>query len=140
LKYLLDTCVLSELPKKKPNKGVLDWISSQSNFDLAVSVLTLGELVKGTHYLPDSPKRTTLQIWIIEQIAESFEGRVLPVSDEIAARWGSIAGQAEKKGKPLPVIDSLLLATASIHELAIVTRNVADFRHFDVEVINPWTL
>jgi predicted nucleic acid-binding protein len=140
VKYLLDTCVFSEFVKPRPNSNLVQWMSEQNDFDLAVSALTMGELRLGMAILPEGKRRTILELWLLEELADKYGDRVLPVTGVIGMRWGALSAERRKKGRPLPPIDGLILATASIHELAIVTRNVADFRHFDVEVINPWTL
>jgi toxin FitB len=138
MKYLLDTCVLSEFVKPKPNSGLLKWMSEQSDFDFAISPLTLGELRMGMALLPEGKKRTSLELWLLESLQENYGERILSISDEIGLRWGYLNAQAKQKGKSLPAVDSLLLATADIHQLAIVTRNTADFEGFNVKVVNPW--
>src|SRR5262245_9460387 len=137
--YLIDTCVLSEPRKRRPEKKVLDWIESVEETFLHLSVLTLGELQKGIAKLGDRRKREQLQDWVELELAGRFEGRVLPIDERIANLWGRICGEAEKRGERLPVIDSLLGATALVHGLTVASRNAADISRTGAQVFNPWS-
>jgi predicted nucleic acid-binding protein len=136
--YLLDTSVLSELVKKNPHRQVVNWVDEQEESTLFLSVLTVGELEKGIAKLPASARRTNLISWVRRELAGRFGGRLLPIDVRVAERWGAMAGESEKRGKPLPVVDSLLAATALVHDLQIVTRNVADFEPCGVVCVNLW--
>lgn len=138
MNHLLDTCVLSELVKGAPNEGVLDWIAKQDEDALFLSVLTLGELEKGIEKLTGSRRKTALFNWLHEDLPLRFEGRILSIDLAITQRWGLIVGASERKGRPLPVIDSLIAATASVHNLSVVSRNVSDFEKCGVACMNPW--
>lgn len=140
MNYLLDTCVLSELVRPQPDAGVVDWVELQDEESLCISVLTLGELHKGVAKLPDSRKRRRLARWLETDLRKRFEGRILPVGEEVAAIWGGIQGRAEARGETLPVVDSLLAATALTHDLSIVTRNTSDIERSGAQVLNPWRL
>lgn len=135
MSYLLDTNVLSELAKPKPNKKVVDWIRMIANHKLHISVLTLGEIRKGAEYVGDHRKKEKLRLWLEHELIPWFAGRILPIEEHVADRWGRLLA-SEKR--PLPAIDSLLAATALHHDLALVTRNKADFQFSALEVINPW--
>jgi hypothetical protein len=137
--YLLDTAVVSELVRKSPSGAVLKWIDGQDEASLYLSVLTIGELEKGVAGLPASVRRSRLQSWVRRDLAERFGGRLLPIDTRTAARWGAIAGESERRGRPLPVIDCLIAATALVHGLAVATRNVGDFERCGVTCVNPWT-
>jgi len=139
LKYLLDTCLISELIKKTPEPSILSWISSMEEHHLYISVLTLGEIQKGISRLVSSKRKHSLQSWLNEDLRNRFENRVLEITPEIALVWGEIQGKAENEGAPLPVIDALLAATALIHEMTIVTRNQKDMRRSGVKILNPWS-
>lgn len=139
MKYLLDTCLISELVKDKPDLGVLEWIEQQDEQALFLSVLTLGELQKGVSKLPDGRKKTQLLHWLDDDLQTRFTGRMLDVDASVATLWGKMQGEAEQRGRRMPVIDSLLAATAQANKLAVVTRNGADMAESGVEVINPWT-
>ncbi|OGA45642.1 MAG: recombinase [Betaproteobacteria bacterium RIFCSPLOWO2_12_FULL_62_58] len=138
MSLLLDTSVISELVRKSPHGPVLDWIDKQNEASLHLSVITIGEIEKGIARLPASARRSKLQSWVRVDLITRFGRRLLPIDIQTATRWGTLVGESEKRGKPLPVIDSLIAATALVHGLAVVTRNVGDFERCGVACINPW--
>jgi toxin FitB len=135
---LLDTSVISELTKKVPYEPAVAWLARQEEESLYLSVLTLGELEKGIAKLPRSARRDRLQAWVKRDLRARFADRLLPIDASVAARWGVLTGEAEKRGMPLPVIDSLIAATALERGLSVVTRNVADFERCGVVCVDPW--
>jgi len=137
MKHLLDTCVFSEYQNKKPNPAVLDWIDAQIEESLYISVLTVGEIQKGIAKLPKSKKQERLAAWLETSIYR-FDKRILPVDLKILRRWGELTGTLEKKGRVLPIIDSLIAATALAHNLIVVTRNEEDFAGAGVTLLNVW--
>ena len=136
--YLLDTCYLSEFAKSAPNSRVVDWGKQVPLSQLCLSSLTIGELDKGIHGLPPTQRRRYLAKWLQDELLCRFAGRILPVDEAVARRWGQLQAIARSKGAPLPVIDSLIAATALVHGLQVVTRNVADLERCGVDVVNPW--
>jgi len=136
LSYLLDTNVLSELRRKTPDAGAVEWFSGRPASTLYLSVLTLGELRKGIEGVLDAKRRMALTDWLETDLPSFFAGRILPVDAPVADRWGRLVAAA---GRPLPAIDSLLGATAAQHGLSMVTRNERDFVGLGLDVINPWT-
>jgi toxin FitB len=138
LKFLLDTLVISETLRPRPEKKVLAWLDSTEDDLLALSVLTIGELEKGVAKLYVGPRRTKLVRWIEDDLRSMFEGRILPVTHEVASVWGQLSGQAEAEGMKIPVIDALLGATALVHGLTVVTRNTSDIARTGAAVFNPW--
>ena len=138
MSFLLDTVVVSELVRKSPSTAVLKWIDGQDEASLYLSVLTIGELEKGVARLPASVRRNRLLSWVRRDLVERFGGRLLPIDTRTAARWGSVAGESEKRGRPLPVIDCLIAATALVHGLTVVTRNIGDFERCGATCVNPW--
>jgi predicted nucleic acid-binding protein len=138
VKYLLDTCLISELVKKEPNLAVVDWLDGQDEQKLFLSVLNLGELQKGISKLPDGAKKDELQAWVALDLVERFTGRILEIDLETALSWGRLQGEAEQAGEKLPVMDSLIAATAAAHGLVVVTRNVKDMERCGAKVCNPW--
>jgi len=138
MSFLLDTCVVSELVRRHPNTRVLEWLEDQRETDLFLSVLTFGELQKGIARLPESSKRARLQAWTDQDLYDRFAVRVLDVNYEVASLAGKTQGAAESEGKKLPVIDSLIAATAIHHQIVVVTRNVSDLTRCGAEVFNPW--
>ena len=138
MRYLLDTCVVSELVKPRPEPKVVRWIDAIEEGKLFLSVLTLGELEKGIAKLPDSPRRNLAREWLEQDLNERFARRILSVDGAVAVVWGRMQGEAESVGTKLPVIDSLLAATAQVHHLTLASRNVADFERCGAAVFNPW--
>jgi predicted nucleic acid-binding protein len=138
MNYLFDTCVPSELLKRKPQQTVIDWIAQCHESSIFLSVLTLGELQKGIAKLIDSDRRKKLQNWLDEDLSQRFAGRILDITPEIARAWGILQGQLERQGQKMPVIDGLIATIAIVHNLVLVTRNVADVQRSGVQIINPW--
>lgn len=135
MSYLLDTKVVSELVRPKPDPDVLAWFDRTPDNVLHLSVLSLGEIRKGVENLDVSPRREKLRVWLEQELTDWFGDRLLPVDRGVADRWGIMLSLA---GRPAPTIDSLLAATALHHNLRMVTRNVDDFRFAGLEVVNPW--
>jgi toxin FitB len=138
MRYLLDTSLISELVKSKPQRSVLDWVEACDEHSLFLSVLTLGELQKGVTKLAQSKRKEFLQSWISNDLIQRFRGRILSVDEEVAVVWGRIQGEAERRGRPMPAVDSLIAATAFAHQLTVVTRNSSDIEKSGVSVFNPW--
>jgi predicted nucleic acid-binding protein len=136
LSYLIDTNVLSELRRREPDARVLQWFAERPASTLYLSVLTLGELRKGIDALPQTPRKLALLDWLEAELPVFFAGRILAVDARVADRWGRLLAQA---GRPLPAIDSLLAATALTHGLTLITRNLKDFQHQDLSVLDPWS-
>ncbi len=134
MNYLLDTNVLSEPAKPSPNIKLIRWLSDHDAHVL-VSVLTLGEIVKGIELLPAGKRRVKLEGWF-EEIEEWASGRLIHVDAEVMRTWGKYYARHLKRGLALDVMDSLLSATALAHGLTIASRNENDFP--DVPVMNPW--
>ncbi|MGA2609076.1 MAG: type II toxin-antitoxin system VapC family toxin [Terriglobia bacterium] len=136
---MLDTNVLSEFNRRgEPNRLVKQWLEAADTDSLYASVLTFGEIRLGVELLPPGKRRTQLEQWLDRDLPEWFEGRILPVDQSIADRWGLLRAQAQMKGRALSVIDALLAATALQHNLTIVSRNVSDFSIVGLAVVNPW--
>ncbi len=138
MNYLLDTCVVSEVVKKKPDSTVIQWLKAQNEECCFLSVLTLGELQKGISRLPDGQKKRTLQTWVDTDLRQRFSDRILSVDTDVAEHWGELSAQAEKVGRVVPAIDGLIAATAVAHGLTVVTRNTKDIEPIAVSLLNPW--
>ena len=138
MNWLLDTCVLAEYVKKAPSRQVIDWLDKQDETSLYLSVISLGEIEKGILKLQASNAKrgAKLTAWF-GQVERRFSGRILPLDAPALHIWAQLAAQAELSGRPLPVMDSLIMATAQCHGLSVVTRNVQDFRPYP-RVFNPW--
>lgn len=138
MSWLLDTCVLSELVKQAPAPSVVAWVDGCPEESLYLSVLTLGEIEKGVARLPHSTMRTRLAAWLRQDLPDRFAGRILPIDERVAAVWGRLSGESERAGSPLPVIDSLIAATALQHGLTVATRNTRDIERCGASCVNPW--
>jgi predicted nucleic acid-binding protein len=136
--FLLDTNVISELVKAKPEPKVTNWIDSVDENLLYLSVLTLGEIRKGIASLRDVPRRVALEAWLNSDLALRFAERILSIDRAVADRWGQLAADAAEARTPLPVIDGLLAATALHQNMTLVTRNTKDIVVTGVPVFNPW--
>ena len=136
--FLLDTNIVSELVKPKPEPKVTKWIETTDEALLFLSVLTIGEIRKGIASHPDPRRRAKLEAWLVSDLEVRFAGRVLVIDTGIAERWGRLTAQGEHAGSPLAVIDGLLAATAQHHDLTFVTRNTGDLLGTGVSLFNPW--
>lgn len=137
--FLLDTNVLSELIRPRPEPKVAAWMEATEESLFRLSVLTLGEIRKGINSLPGSSRRTALESWLNHDLLIRFADRILDVDQAVADRWGRLAAAAVATKQLLPVIDGLLAATAIHHNLTLVTCNAKDVALTGVPVINPWT-
>jgi toxin FitB len=138
LSFLLDTCVISDAAKNA-DPGLEQWLRAQSPLDLHLSVLSLGEIRKGVELLPTGKKREKLRVWLDHDLPSQFAGRLLQITPEVALEWGRLTAVAQQSGRQLPVIDGLLLATAQVHGLVFVTRNINDIQGRGVPHLNPYS-
>ena len=136
--FLLDTNIISELLKPNPERSVVTWIEDTDESLLYLSVLTLGKIRRGIATLPQSRRRATLEAWLDKDLYARFEGRILPIDQDVADRWGLLTATARNTGRVLPVIDGLLAATALGHNLTLVTRDIGQIPSLGVAVFNPW--
>ena len=132
--YLIDTNVISELRRREPEPRVVAWFEHRPAAKLYLSVLTLGEIRRGVE-LAAGERQEALRSWLEAELPAFFSGRLLPVDGAVAHRWGRLMAEI---GRPLPAIDSLLAATALVHDLVLVTRNLTDVAELPVAVANPW--
>lgn len=138
MSYLLDTCVISELVRPLPDEKVVAWIGSCDEFDLFLSVMTIGEIQKGIEKVSPGKRKNRLSAWLKEELEIRFAERLLHVTDQVALTWGMMLGNAEKNGQPLSATDALIAATAAAHDLVLVTRNIRDFEGCSIDIFNPW--
>lgn len=136
--FLLDTNIISELVKPRPEPSVTAWIEGTDESLLYLSVLTLGEIRRGIAALPQSRRRATLGAWLDKDLRARFESRLLVIDQEVADRWGFLTAAARNSGIVLPVTDGLLAATALEHNLTFVTRDTGQIPSMGVAVFNPW--
>ena len=138
MRFLLDTCVISELVAMQPDPDVVQWVDGIDEERLYLSAITIGEIKKGIERLPDSRRRSTLVEWLEGDLLIRFEDRILPIDTRVMLVWGELAADLEQKGRTMPAIDSLIAAIALQGGLSLVTRNEDDFANSGVALINPW--
>ena len=138
MKALLDTCVISELITKQPNPKVVEFVDSLDPEDIYLSVITIGEIVKGIEKLSKSRRKTDLHNWLNDDLLIRFEGNILALDTETLIEWGALTAHLESAGNTMPAIESLIAATALAKKMTLVTRNVSDFKYTIVEIVNPW--
>ena len=136
--FLLDTNIVSETIKPKPEPRVVDWLETQVSADLFLAAQTLGELFRGARKVKEDTRRERFERWIEQDLAQQFEGRVLPFDGPTAALWGRLMGDGDRAGRTPAAADAQIAAVAIHHQLTLITRNVKDFEHFDLKLLNPW--
>lgn len=136
--YLLDTCVLSEFVKPKPERKVIDWLNSVDPEAVFLSAVTIGEIQFGISNKPPSNRRTELEVWLNEALPQQFGGRVLALDGATFVTWGKMAAEQKRKGETQSIMDSLIASVALEHKMVLVTRNVGDFKVTGLSVFNPW--
>ena len=137
-RYLIDTNVISEFVKLDLDPAVTQWLQQTDSQALFASVMTFGEIRLGIENLPPSKRRSDLEVWFETGLPEWFASHLLPVTTQIADRWGRVTIQARRKGMMLTTADGLIAATALEHGLTLVTRNVKDFADLGLLIFNPW--
>ena len=139
MRYLLDTCVISELIRKRPDPAVVAWVDALDEEETYLSVITLGEIRRGIAKLPQSHRRTQLTQWLEEDLLARFHGRIAGIDEEVMWTWGELVARLEREGRKLPAMDSLIAAIALTGDFTLATRNVQDFAGTGVKIVNPWT-
>ena len=138
-RFLLDTCVVSEQARAKPRAAVQAWMDLHPADALYLSVLSVAEIRQGIVQLRDEDRARQYARWLDGHVMPAFGDRLLGVDVAICERWGDMRGKALRAGRPMTMVESLLAATALVHDMAVVTRNVTDFEPFGVRIVNPWT-
>lgn len=138
MSFLLDTNVVSEWVKPRPDPRVVAWLAAADEDRVFLSTVSVAELRYGVDRLADGKRRRDLDAWLRQELPLRFEGRVLPVDQSVADRWGEVVARREAAGRPISAMDAFIAATASVHGLALVTRNTADFRSVVQDIVNPW--
>ena len=136
--WLLDTNVLSELRRPKPNRGVVRFIASGPLEALFVSEIAFAEIRYGIEQQPDPARRAELTDWLTKELRPMFTHRTLPISEDVIFKWRLLAEEGRKVGHTFPEPDLFLAATALCHGLTLVTRNVKDFGPIKIDLLNPW--
>ncbi len=135
--FLLDTNVISEKTRPKPDARVLQWLEGHTVMETYLSIITICEIEQGIRLLGQTKRAVQFQNWL-EQLELDFGGHVLSLSRDVARNWAEITAKAIKAGRTLSYPDSLIAATAVTHDLVIVTRNTSDFLGITKKLLNPW--
>jgi predicted nucleic acid-binding protein len=132
--YLLDTCLLSELTRPRPDLGVTAWVAATPDHARFVSVISLAEIRFGILCAQAGQKRKKLEAWFEQELEPSLAGRTLAFDQPVALRWAALRAAHRNAA----VLDSQIAATALEHDLTLVTRNIRDFRFQGLKTLNPW--
>jgi predicted nucleic acid-binding protein len=138
MSFLLDTNAVSEWTKPKPNPNLIAWFASVDEDRTFLSVITIAEIKFGVERLKAGQRRSNLESWLNGDLAARFEGRLLPVNAAVAEAWGKITASRAAVGRPIPIMDGFIAATAAVFGLTLVTRNTADFENTPAPILNPW--
>lgn len=136
--WLLDTNIISELRKPRPEPKVISFVASAPLDDLYVSIVTLAEIRFGIESVKDTAKRSELSDWLEHKVRPLFARRVLGVSEDVMLRWRLLVEEGRKAGYTYSQPDLIIAATALVHDLAVVTRDTVEFRRARAPVFNPW--
>jgi toxin FitB len=140
LRYLLDTNVISEWTRPRPDPGVVAWLEEADEGSLCVSVVAFAEIRLGIELLPQGRKRDRLMQWLEVDLADRFADRVIGIDRAVAAAWAQIVARGRALGATPPILDAFLAATAIVHGMTLVTRNVRDVQRLGIAVVDPWQL
>lgn len=139
MNFLLDTNVISEPMKARPNAGVLAWLAAVDEDSVFLSVVTVTELRYGIERLATGRRRDRLDGWLRKDLGARFEARILPVDLETADTCGRLVARSESMGRPIEPRDAFIAATVAVHGLSLVTRNASDFEAIVKSIVTPWT-
>lgn len=140
MRYLLDTNVISEWTKPRPDPGVVAWLDAADEDYLYLSVLAFAEIRLGIELLPEGRRRARIRAWLDDDLAARFEGRIVGIDRDIAEAWAGVVAQGRARGATPPVLDAFLVATALHHEMTLVTRNERDVASLGAPILNPWRI
>lgn len=138
MRLLLDTNVLSEVTKPRPNEGVLKWLHGLDEDRTFISIVSIAEIRRGVALMDAGRKRDTLNEWLTHDLPQRFENRILPVEAPVALAWGDLMALAKRSGRGLASMDGLIAGTAIAHQLTLATRNTKDLEGFGINIIDPW--
>ena len=139
MSFLLDTNIVRETIKPRPDGRVISWLGDQNPDDLYLASMTIGELVRGVRKLEKAAPRRVYERWIEEDLSKQFDGRILPFDQGAAIIWGEIMGDGDRTGRTRPAADAQIAAVARRHNLTLATRNLKDFGSMKVKLFDPWT-
>lgn len=137
---VLDTNILSELMRSVPNEQVLAWVDSQSVNELAITAITVAEILYGIERLANGKRKQSLHAQAIAMFEEDFADHILPFDADAAVLYAQLTATSEAAGQPASMADAQIAAICRLHQASIATRNIRDFKHFDLVMINPWDI
>lgn len=137
MRLLLDTNVLSEVTKPRPDERVLQWLHGLDEDRAFISVVSIAEIRRGVALMDSGRKRDALAEWLVHDLPRRFESRVIPVAGSVALAWGDLMALAKRNGLGRASMDGLIAATAIVHDLILVTRNTKDFAGFGLGSLTP---
>ncbi len=137
-RFLVDTNIVSEAARDKPEPRVVQWLRDQPNSDLFLAAVSLGELIRGAERLPLGPRRQRLEHWIAHEVMQAYKGRIVAFDRAAATIWGRLLGAGDRAGQPRPILDAQIAATAISRGLVVATRNTADYAAMGAQVFDPW--
>ena len=138
MSFLLDTNIVSEWVKPRPDAGVVTWLADVDEDRVFLSVMSIAELRFGIERMPQGLRRNRLALWLRDELPRRFENRILPVTALVADTWGQVLARSQATGQTISIMDGFLAATAEVHGLTMVTRNVSGFSVLGHSVLNPW--
>jgi predicted nucleic acid-binding protein len=138
MNFLLDTNLVSEWVKPRPNPGVVAWMADVDEDRTFVSVVTITELRFGVEKMVTGSRKQWLHRWLEDELPPRFDGRLLSIDPAIADECGKLIARSESAGRKMGSMDAFIAATAEVHRLILVTRNVPHFRELVKNVLNPW--
>jgi hypothetical protein len=138
VRYLLDTNVISEWTRPRPDPAVGAWLETVDEDALYLSVLAFAEIRLGIELLAHGQKRRRISAWLHDDLAARFDGRIIDIDLAIVDAWTAIVARGRARGATPPILDAFLAATALVHQLTLVTRNERDLAGLDLRILNPW--
>ena len=138
MSFLLDTNVVSEWVKPQPHSGVVAWLAEVDEDRVFMSAASFAEIRYGIERMPGGRRRERLAAWLADELPTRFEGRVLGIDRRIAEAWGVVMARGQRSGLAVGTMDAFFAATAEVHGLTLVTRNVRDFDRLGIPLCDPW--
>ena len=138
MRYLLDTNVISEWIKPRPDALVERWMRDADEDSLWISVATFAELRQGIEIMGQGPRRAALEDWLENELPARFDGRIIGIDLSVASAWGILRARSLKAGHAMEGMDAFLAAVAQVWGLTLVTRNIKDFERAGIDLLNPW--
>jgi len=138
MSFLLDTNVVSEWVRPRPDHNVISWLAGVDEDRVYISVISLAEIRRGVELLPAGRRRERLASWLAEELPVRFEERILDIDAQVAATWGVVMARGQKSGMTLGSMEAFVAATAETHDLTLATRNIKDFQRLGISLLDPW--